>query len=138
MIGRVARTSKGMPTQVVVPTATVAMPVGRGDATTGLMEMPSDHRAVLTNMLEDAVRRYVVKGTKTRISLRPNAPRDKYGHHEEPIPSDVIRWNTPEGQEIYHLCKLLNSDFDFEFVTLNKFTDASQCEHHKDLSLIHI
>ena len=44
----------------------------------------------------------------------------------------MIRWNTPEGQEIYHLCKLLNCDFDFEFVTLNKFTDASQCEHHKD------
>ncbi len=63
MIGRVARTSKDMPTQVVVPTATVAMPVGRGDATTGLMMMPSNHRAVLTNMLEDAVRRYVVKGT---------------------------------------------------------------------------
>ncbi len=64
MIGRVARTSKDMPTKVVVPTTTVAMPVGRGNATTGLTTMPSNHRAVLTNMLEDAVRRYVVKGTK--------------------------------------------------------------------------
>ena len=50
----------------------------------------------------------------------------------EPLPSDVIQWNTTEGQEIYHLCKLLNPDFEFEFVTVNKFVNAEQCVHHHD------
>ena len=83
-------------------------------------------------MLEDAVRRYILKGTKMRINLKPSAPRDMRGKHIEALPSDVIQWDTPDGQEIYHLCKLLNPDFDFEFVTLNKFVNASQCAHHKD------
>jgi hypothetical protein len=74
----------------------------------------------------------MVKGTKQRVNLQPNAPRDKHGKHIHAIPSDVIQWDTPDGQEIYHLCKLLNPDLPFEFVTVNKFKDASQCEHHKD------
>ena len=83
-------------------------------------------------MLEDAMRRYFIKGTKSGINLKPNAPRDKRGKHVDALPSDVIQWDTPDGQEIYHLCKLLNPDFNFEFVTVNKFQDASQCEHHHD------
>ena len=132
LIGKVPRNSRDMPTGVVVPTTTVSMPAGRGDATAGILELPSEHKDVLINMLEDAVRRYIVKGTNQRINLQPNAPRDKHGKHITPIPSDVIQWDTPDGQEIYHLCKLLNPDFDWEFVTINKFDDASQCEHHKD------
>ena len=91
MIGKVPRTSKDMPTQVVVPTTTVAMPAGRGNATAGFVEIPSDSRAALTNMLEDAVRRYFVKGTKSRVNLKPNAPKDKRGKHLEALPSDVIQ-----------------------------------------------
>ena len=100
MIGKVPRTSKDMPTQVVVPTATVAMLAGRGNATAGFVEIPSDSRTALTNMLEDAVRRYFVKGTKSRVNLKPNAPRDQRGKHIEALPSAVIQWDTPDGQEI--------------------------------------
>ena len=83
-------------------------------------------------MLEDAVRQYVVKGTKTRVNLKPNAERDRYGKHAQAIPSDVINRKTPEGQEIYHLCKLLNQDIEFVFVTVVKFVEHIQCEPHTD------
>ena len=56
-IGLVKRKDGGRPTEVVVPTTTVAMPAGRGNATAGLLELSCDHREVLTNLLEDAVRR---------------------------------------------------------------------------------
>ena len=100
MIGKVPRTSGDMPTQVVVPTTTVAMPAGRGNATAGFVEIPSSSRTALTSMLEDAVRRYLVKGTKSRVNLQPYAPRDKRGKLIEALPSDVIQWDTPDGQEI--------------------------------------
>ncbi len=125
-IGSSHRSSNGMPTRVNVPKTTVAMPVGRGNVTTGFVELAADHREVLTTIMDDAVRRYIVKGSRNRINVSPNAPRDQYGQRKEALPSDVIQWNSPEGQGIYHMCKLLNPDFQFEFVTVIKFVDASQ------------
>ena len=77
--------------------------------------------------LEAQLREYIVKGTKTRVNLRPHAERDQYGKLKEKIPSDVIT----DGP-IFYLVKLLNPDLWFEFVTINKFKNADDCEHHYD------
>ena len=52
LIGTVSRNSRDMPTEVIVPITTVSMPAGRGNATAGILELPPEHSAVLTNMLE--------------------------------------------------------------------------------------
>ena len=44
----------------------------------------------------------------------------------------MINRERPEGQEIYHLCKLLNPDVQFEFVPVSKFVEHKQCEPHTD------
>ena len=31
-----------------------------------------------------------------------------------------------------YLCRLLNPGFKFDFITINKFVDASECQHHHD------
>ena len=62
-----------------------------------------------------------------RVNLRPHAERDKYGKLKEKIPSDVVT----DGP-IFYLVKLLNPDLHFQFITINKFTKADECEHHFD------
>ena len=92
---------------------------------------PAD-RDLLTDLLEAQLREYIVKGTKTRINLRPHAERDKYGKLKEKIPSDVVT----DGP-IFYLVKLLNPDLHFQFITINKFTKADECEHHFDTGNTH-
>ena len=89
--------------------------------------LTSADRDLLTNLLEAQLREYIVKGTKTRVNLRPHAERDKYGKLKEKIPSDVVT----DGP-IFYLVKLLNPDLHFQFITINKFTKADECEHHFD------
>ena len=89
--------------------------------------LSSADRDLLTDLLEAHLRDYQVKGSKTRVNLRPHAERDQYGKLKEKIPSDVVT----DGP-IYHLVKLLNPDLWFEFVTINKFKNADECEHHFD------
>ena len=50
---------------------------------------PAD-RDLLTDLLEAHLREYIIKGTKTRVNLRPHAERDQYGKLKEKLPSDVV------------------------------------------------
>ena len=84
--------------------------------------LTSADRDLLTDLLEVHLRDYHVKGTKTRVNLRPHAERDQYGKLKETIPSDVVT----DGP-ISYLVKLLNPDLWFEFVTINKFKNADEC-----------
>ena len=91
------------------------------------LALTSADRDLLTDLLEAHLRDDKVKGTKTRINLRPHAERDQCGKLKEKIPSYVIT----DGP-IFYLVKLLNPDLWFEFVTINKFKNADECEHHFD------
>ena len=78
-------------------------------------------------MLGAHLREYIIRGTKTRVNLRPHAERDQYGRLKEKLPSDVVT----DGP-IFYLVKLLNPDLHVQFITINKFTKAHECEHHFD------
>ena len=125
-IGLVPRGKDGKP--VAVRTAAAAAVSGRGHATEGTAAGLSTHeRDILIHLLEREIHEYVVKGSYNRTNRKPNAERDATGKLIEAIPSDVIT-----GGPIMYLCRLLNPGYKFEFITVNKFTDASECQHHHD------
>ena len=117
---------------MAVRKAVAAAASGRGHATEGAAAMAKagmsdEEREILTNLLEREVYEYIVKGSYNRTNLKPNAERDENGKLVESIPSDVIT-----GGPIMYLCRLLNPGYKFEFITINKITDASECQHHHD------
>ena len=129
-ISTLPRGPDGLPT--ALPTPPMKMdPEVDGEATGGNAvanpALTSADRDLLTDLLEAQLREYIVKGTKTRVNLRPHAERDHYGKLKEKLPSDVVT----DGP-IFYLVKLLNPDLHFQFITINKFTKADECEHHFD------
>ena len=67
----------------------------RGCPSVGAEGATIDHGQVLFDLLEHALKRYVVQGTRSMINLDPNAPRDSYGKHVNFIPSDMITGPDP-------------------------------------------
>ena len=84
----------------------------RGRPSVGAVGMTVDHVRALFDLLENALDAYEVQGTKSRINLDPNAPRDACGKHVNIIPSDMITGPDPDRvHDIWHLAKLMNPDF---------------------------
>ena len=129
-ISTLPRGPNGRPTALPTPPTDLSREAV-GEATGGNAvanpALTSADRELLTDLLEAHLRDYTVKGTKTRVNLRPHAERDQYGKLKEKLPSDVIT----DGP-IFYLVKLLNPDLHFQFVTINKFKNADECKHHFD------
>ena len=112
--------------------------VTRGCPSAGAEGATVDRDRVLFDLLENALDAYQVKGTKSRINLDPKAPRDECGRHVNIVPSDMITGPDPDrGQDIWHLAKLMNPDFPFTAMTVNKFRPFahpkdSKCKKHID------
>ena len=87
----------------------------------------SSEKLALWNYLEDLVRQHVVRGTRYRTNLAPDAPRDERGRLVDPRPSDMIR-----SGKILRVCQYMNADFDFTAVEVNKFRSHLECQLHVD------
>ena len=68
----------------------------RGGPSVGAVGLTVDHARALFDLLENALDAYEVQGTKSRINLDPNAPRDACGRHANIIPSDMITGPDPD------------------------------------------
>ena len=81
-ISTLPRGPDGLPTALPTPPMKMDPEVG-GEATGGNAvanpALTSADRDLLTDLLEAHLREYIVKGTKTRVNLRPHAERDMLG-----------------------------------------------------------